>query len=71
MQEELRRQRETTEQLIFGHDVNLNTIFTVVQFIGQRNGLAAAEAWFEGRLIEVNEQLAALNKSSNVPITEQ
>lgn len=63
---DLRQQRENTEQLIFTSEINLNSLLPREQLIGTRNGLQTAEVWLEGRLIEVNNELAALN---NVPTT--
>ena len=62
-QEDLRQQRDITEQGIFSADrLDLTGIATILSLIGQRNGLISAESWFEGRIIELNQEIAALNK---------
>lgn len=52
-----------TEQLIFESEIDFKTLLSREQLIGQRNGLATAESWFDGRMIEIDAEIAKLEKS--------
>ena len=63
---DLRSQREATEEAIFlqSDQYTMGTLVEREQLIGQRRGLLAVEVWFDGRLVEIDEelkQLATLN----------
>ena len=63
MLSDFRRQREYVEQLIFETEIDFKTLLSREQLIGQRNGLSTAEAWLDGRLIEIDAEIAQLEKS--------
>ena len=60
---DFQRQREQVEELIFTSEIDFKTLLSREQLIGQRQGLQTAEAWLEARQIELDHEIAALERS--------